>query len=148
MARGGYNGGSTIIGAGRSWSFDPDFDFRPKDASSPQQRRTVKTKKVAPKPEIVVCGKPIAKQILERAKAADAVGLDRDTMLTGIGQPLPAKLVARAAHLKQLVSDGILLQTGAVNITHPLVAAWIQATPEKARTAKPNKRKKKKQHDQ
>jgi hypothetical protein len=40
---------------------------------------------------------------------------------------LPKKLSVRQVALKQLVTDKILLKTGAINYAHPVVAAWVRS---------------------
>lgn len=130
MGRGGYNGGSTIIGAGRSWSYDPDFDFQ---AKSKPTGKPIRRPKASPKvePAILAAGKPVAKKVLRKHKLASALAFTRDELLFAIGRALPKKPAPRRDALKQLVTDQILLQTGAINISHPAVAAWLDANSHK-----------------
>ena len=126
MGRGGYNGGSTVIGAGHSWSYDPDFDFQ---AKSKPTGKPIRRPKASPtvEPAILVAGKPVGKKVLRKHKLASALTFTRDELLIAIGRALPKKPAPRRTALKQLVTDQILLQTGAINISHPAVAAWLNA---------------------
>lgn len=125
MGRGGYNGGSTIIGAGRSWSFDPDFDSQAKTKPTGRPVRRPKTPRAA-EPAILVAGKTVGKKVLRKHKLASSLTFTRDELLVAIGRPLPKKPELRRAALKQLVTEQILLQTGTINIAHPAVEAWLK----------------------
>jgi hypothetical protein len=130
VGRGGYNGGSTIIGAGRSWSFDPDFDFQPQVKPTRKSGRRTKVPQVAD-PAIMVAGKTVGKKVLRKHKLASSLPFKRDELLVALGRPLPKKPELRRAALKQLVTEQILLQTGTINIAHPAVAAWLKTHSKK-----------------
>ena len=137
MGRGGYNGGSTVIGAGRSWSYDRDFDFQTKSKPTGKPIRRLKaTPKV--EPAILVAGKPVGKKVLRKHKLASALAFTRDELLVAIDRALPKKPTQRRDALKQLVTDQILLQTGAINISHPAVATWLSANSNKKKKKVPN----------
>lgn len=131
MGRGGYNGGSTIIGAGRSWSYDPDFDFQAKAKPTGKPSHRQKVPKVV-EPAIMVVGKAVGKKVLRKHKLASSLAFTRDELLIAIGRPLPKKLgLRRSSALKQLVTEEILLQTGTINIAHPAVAARLKTHSKK-----------------
>lgn len=131
VGRGGYNGGSTIIGAGRSSTFDPDFDF--KVADKPNGRSKSPPRKFAQKPPaFTIAGQPISKQVRRKHRMAQLQNVDRDTVLAGLERSLPKKLAERREALKRLVLEKILLQTGAINIGHPAVAAWLKSERKKS----------------
>jgi len=130
VGRGGYSGGSTIIGAGRSWSYDPDFDFR---SNSKSTGKPIRKPKASPsvEPAILVAGKPVGKKVLRQHRSASSLAFTRDELLVAIDRALPKKPALRRDALKQLVTEQILLQTGAINISHPAVAAWLNANSRK-----------------
>ncbi len=137
MGRGGYNGGSTVIGAGRSWSYDRDFDFQTKSKTTGIPIRRLKASPTV-EPAILVAGKAIGKKVLRKHKLASALAFTRDELLIAIDRALPKKPAPRRDALKQLVTDQILLQTGAINISHPAVAAWLNANSNKKKKKVPN----------
>ena len=125
MGRGGYNGGSTLIGAGRSWTFDPDFDFKVADKQSSRGKSS--PLKVAQKPPaFTIAGQAVSKKVRRKHRLAQLQNVDRDTVLAGLERSLPKKPTERREALKRLVLDKILLQTGAIDIGHPAVAAWLK----------------------
>jgi hypothetical protein len=129
MGRGGYNGGSTLMGPGRGWLFDPDFDVvvRDKKGSSDDFLRPVRPKKPkVGKPKIMAGGKEIGERVLRKHRMAKEQGLDRDVVLLGLCRPLAKRPQQRQMELKRLVAEKILLPTGAINLGHPAVAAWLK----------------------
>ena len=96
MGRGGYNGGSTIIGAGRSWPYDRDFDFQTK---SKPTGKPIRRSKASPKvePAILVAGMAVGKKVLRKHKLASALAFTRDELLVAIDRALPKKPASRRA---------------------------------------------------
>jgi hypothetical protein len=132
MARGGYLGGSTIIGFGRSGWFDPQFDCF--GQSKPTKSKKVKQRKrVDPTKPIKIAGAQISPKTLSNHRLAKQRKIDRDQVLIGIARELPKKQRYRPEALKRLVVDGILLQTGAINLDHPAVAAWLNSNQKKSK---------------
>lgn len=130
MGRGGYNGGSTLIGPGRHWSFDPDFVFRDQtEISSSKKSRPRFPKPVGP--TITIAGATLGARVLRKHRMAQSQQINRDEVLIALGHRLPKKPLERRAALKKLVAEKILLQTGAVNIGHPAVAAWLKRNGKK-----------------
>lgn len=140
MGKGGYNGGSTIIGPGGGWSFDPAADTgrtEPTRTKSepglfvPLPRLKRKNKKKHKKQKVVVARVEVSKSVLHQHRIAREQGLDRDAILDDLGFALPDNPLMRQVELKMLVAAGILLPTGAINVNHAEVAAWLNTNGKK-----------------
>lgn len=132
MGRGGYNGGSTLIGFGRSTAFDPDFD-RLDEETGPKRKGKPLFRLPAPKaPETSASVQPVGKKLTRKERRAKLQNIERDMVLAGLNRPLPKRLPERQAALKLLVADKILLQTGSINFEHPVVTAWVSSNGKKS----------------
>lgn len=122
MGRGGYIGGSTVIGPGRR-SSDLDWEFRDGEKFGAR----IKHKPLAPAlPRPTIAGVVVGRKVLKKHRLALAQAISRDAVLIGLERGLPKKPADRRLALKQLVADGILLPTGAINIGHPAVGSWLK----------------------
>ena len=129
MSKGGYNGGSTILGGGRGWSFDPDFPSFPSKKTAPSGKSsTPKTKAKQPGPVAhnISGSHTITPAIQTADRRAKALPLSRDALLKGLEINLPKKNKDRATALKVLVEQGILLPTGSINPDNRRVAAFLK----------------------
>ena len=137
MGRGGYNGGSTLIGLGRSWSFDPDFAGDSSTLNGKGNGKgTHKGNAVNARPFFptnTAGGKRVAAKTLRKHRAVLMQKINRDEVLAAIGESLPTKHPQRGAAMKRLVANKVLLQTGAINIGHPAVAAWLKSNGKKTK---------------
>ena len=132
LGRGGYNGGSTVIGPWRAWSFDPDFVLRDKGRPAVPLTRG-KQQRPPAEPAITVAGTAIGKKVIRKHRQAVLQKIDRDTVLVALGLALPKKPAARRDALKQLIADRVLLPTGVINIDHPPVVAWLKTNRKKSK---------------
>lgn len=130
LGRGGYNGGSTVIGLGRAWSFDPDFTERDKGGPAVPPTHWQHERPPA-EPAITVAGTAIGGKVLRKHRQAVSLRIDRDKVLAALGLALPKKPATRRDALKLLVAGKVLLPTGAINIDHPTVAAWLKTNSKK-----------------
>ena len=88
--------------------------------------------KVAQKPPaFTIAGQAVSKKVRRKHRLAQLQNVDRDIVLAGLDRSLPKKPTERREALKRLVLDKILLQTGAIDIGHPAVAAWLKTGREK-----------------
>jgi hypothetical protein len=130
VSKGGYNGGSTLLGGGHGWSFDPDFSsFPSKHTTSPSGKSSSKNAKR--KQNIAVSSHSsgthtITPAIQKADRRAKALSITRDALLKGLEIDLPKKIKDRAAALKVLVEQGILLPTGSINPDNGRVAAFLK----------------------
>lgn len=137
VGKGGYNGGSTIIRPGGGWSFDPEFDFKAHDqkpAKSEPGHFIPLRKPKRSKPKTIIAGTEVTKKERNKHRMAKQQGLDRDAILADLGYALPKPLPMRQVELKLLVAAKILLPTGAINVGHPEVAAWISKNGKKKKS--------------
>ena len=111
-----------MIGPGRR-PFCANFEFRDGEKFGARIKR--KPIATAP-PGPTVAGVPIGRKVLSKHRLAVAQNISRDAVLIRLGRRLPKKPADRRVVLKQLVADGILLPTGAINIGHLAVAAWLK----------------------
>ncbi len=130
MSKGGYNGGSTLLGGGRSWSFDPDFpSFSSKQKASPSGKSAPKNTKKEQTVAVAshLSGNHTITPAIQKAdRRAKALPFSRDTVLKGLEIDLPKKIKDRAAALKVLVDQKILLPTGSINPDNGRVAAFLK----------------------
>lgn len=127
MAKGGYNGGSTIIGFGRQWSFDPDFPAT-QLVAAPTKSTLRRAKMADQSNNLSIRKSPSGTVPSETIRLHSRVRtLDTKAILQGLGIALPKMPRKRGPILKQLVAEGILLRTGGINPHHPRVAAWLKS---------------------
>lgn len=133
MAKGGYNGGSTLIGFGRGGMFDPQFDIYEKPRPGEPNNSVKRRRRVKSTQSLTVAGKKLSEKTLNNHRLAKRRKIDRNEVLIGISRPMPKKHRYWPEALKQLVADNILLPTGAINVDHPAVAAWLSSNGKKSK---------------
>ncbi len=118
------------MGGGHGWSFDPDFpSFPKKHKPSPSGKSSPKN--ANRKQTVLVTSHlsgnhAITPTIQKADRRAKALPLSRDAVLEGLKIALPKKIKDRAAALKVLVEQGILLPTGSINPDNRRVAAFLK----------------------
>jgi hypothetical protein len=130
VSKGGYNGGSTLLGGGHGWSFDPDFPSFPKkhkpSPSGNSSPKNAKRKQTVLVTSHLSGNHAITPTIQKADRRAKALPLSRDAALEGLKIVLPKKIKDRAAVLKVLVDQGILLPTGSINPDNGRVATILK----------------------
>lgn len=129
MSKGGYNGGGTILGGGRGWSYDPDFPSFPSKKASPLGKSSNQKTKAKQPVEVAdnQSGNHTITPAIQKAhRRAKALPLSRNALLTGLEIILPKKNKDKAAALKVLVEQGILLPTGSINPDNRRVLAFLK----------------------
>ena len=120
-----------MIGAGKTWSGRTGFEWTQVEKSD--RRKSPSSSLVPRAPKISIAGEAVSKATVRKHRAAKSAAFIRDEVLAGVGRALPKKRSLLSAALKKLVTDQVLLRTGAVNIEHPAVAAWLKAKRVKLR---------------